>query len=1117
MVPDVQPPRRRRRASIALAVVVVLLVALRVALPRVVRTQLEQQLSGLIAGTVTVGDVDLWLVSGAVAAEDVALRPDGAAPDAPPLVAFHRLAIDIGWLGLFRRTARVEDVTLAGLEVHVDRLADGVLVLPGLRPTEVPAEPAPAPEEVEPSEPWAVLVDHVALVGGELEVIDHVPDPVERRVIHLPTLEARDLAFQPRPEGGAGRGALRIRIDEGEIDLRTRITPRPEGLAISAVLRVTDVPLDRLHVHAPDLGWSDSKGLLSLEARARIAPDGMPRVSGNVTLRDLQADVPGEERAAFLAKRLAVVVKRFSLLDRVADVTSVALEGAELVAYPLAPAPLPLLRGREVGAGGKTAGAQDGSEKDVAAARRASGGDTDTAEGGGAAKPATPEAPTPEAPGAGVAAGDTKMPAAADATPPSDAQQVAKAETATSAPADDPKPAEPAAAAPADDAKPAEPPAPAPPTDEPDAPIEDAATGEPVIPEPPKPSPADAIPEAPPEPWRWRVDEVTLSDAVVHLGFETEAIDVGVPRVVVRGVSSDFGSPLEVDAALAVSDGTLTAKGKVTVEPLSGTLEITAAGVGVGRLAGATGMAPVAIEGAALDADLDLAFGTGPLSLAGTVELADVAMTMPDEDAFAAGWESLAIGIRSLEMPGVLEARAAAGATRPVALALDVVTFTAPRLVVTRRAEGIVMPGAKPAAETGAATFDASAPPPDVGDGTPQPTAIEPAPSSDAPPAATVTLARFELEDGEIEWHDEAVEPAYDGTFEAIDLEVTSLEYPATTVGGVRLSLKGPKGGKVQVTGSRKGNDIALTSDVDGLDLTQFNPYMKASGYGLHEGRLSLETKADLAERGYDIANHIDLDDLQLGGAGTDAFFQESVGLPTSVAIGLLKDQKGRISLDIPLGGDRERGVEVKIGPIVAQALTKAIIGALASPLKLIGAVTQSADGRIESVAPSPVVFRPGSVEVSGKTEEQLVALGKGLGLASALGVALKGQTSARDRRARQEAAVLADLGKEPGFFGRLRTIGSGEERAAIQKALEARARGKKGKLPPELQEQLDEMVAEKSVSDGDLRTLASARAERVRDVLVAAGVGAERVTLEDPVVDAAEPAVDVALAEPTS
>lgn len=1108
---EARPPGRRiRRLWIALAVVAALLVALRVALPSIARSQLEQQLSALLAGKVTVGDVDLWLTSGAVAAKDVALRPDDAGPDAPPLVAFQRLAIDIAWLGLFQHTARVEDVTLTGLEVHVERLADGALVLPGLRQSPAAAEPPPpAPEPAgssEPeAEPWAVFVDHVALVGGELEVRDHVVEPVESRVVRLPTLEARNLAFQPRPDGGAGTGALNIRIDEGEIDLRTRIVPRKEGLAVSAVLRVTDVPLSRLHVHAPDLGWSDSKGFLSLEARARIAPDGMPRVHGSVTLRDLEADVAGEKRSAFAAKRLAVTMKRFSLLDRVADVTSVELEGAQLVVYPLAEQPLPLLRGKggkaKAGGGAKPGGgAPKPAERDVAAKGTAAPAAAEapapvakaaspTKEGAEAAAPSPRSEPAGEAPPnaeptAAAPAGDTAVPTAT--TPP------AAEATGTTVPDAETTATTVAAAEPAAKTVPAAQPTAA------TLPIKDAATDEPVKAPPPK-----AVPEAPPKPWRWRVDEVTLTDATVHVGFEREMLDVGIPRVVVKGASSDFTKPLDVEAALAVSDGTLTSKGTVVIEPLSAKLDLTAAGIGVGRLAGATGMAPVAIDGAALDAQLALAFGTGPLSLVGKVSLADVEMTIPDEDGFSASWGDLAIGIKSLEMPGVLDA-SAPPSKAPVALRLEEIKFASPRLVLTRRAEGMVLPGGGKAADAEATEAAAAK-------------KAEPVPATaakTAPPAAIITLARFQLDDGEIVWNDEAIDPPYEGTFDAIDLTVTGLEYPATTVGSVRLSLKDEHGGTVKIAGTRKGNDIALTCDVDGLELPQFNPYVQASGYGLREGKLTLATKADLAARGFDITNKIDLDDLQLGGAGTDAFFADSVGIPTSVALGLLKDTQGRISLDIPLGGSREKGIAVKVGPIIAQALTKAIVGALASPLKLLGAVTVGDDGKIQGVQPSPIAFESGSVDVSEKTQEKLVVLGKGLGLSKSFSLTLTGQASAKDRLAKQQAAVLADLEKPRGFFGRVRNLGSGEEREAIKQALVARADGKQGTLPPEQQATLDEWVAEKSVSDDELRTLARERAEKVRAVLVAEGIAAERIKVEEPVLDAPKSSVTVALAQ---
>src|SRR5256712_11046939 len=78
----------RRRVRIALGLLA-LAVAVRVALPPVLRRVIVSQANAALAGRLEVGDVDLWLVLGGAALTDVALRAENTPPTEPPLVAFH--------------------------------------------------------------------------------------------------------------------------------------------------------------------------------------------------------------------------------------------------------------------------------------------------------------------------------------------------------------------------------------------------------------------------------------------------------------------------------------------------------------------------------------------------------------------------------------------------------------------------------------------------------------------------------------------------------------------------------------------------------------------------------------------------------------------------------------------------------------------------------------------------------------------------------------------------------------------------------------------------------------------------------------------------------------------
>jgi hypothetical protein len=160
---------------------------------------------------------------------------------------------------------------------------------------------------------------------------------------------------------------------------------------------------------------------------------------------------------------------------------------------------------------------------------------------------------------------------------------------------------------------------------------------------------------------------------------------------------------------------------------------------------------------------------------------------------------------------------------------------------------------------------------------------------------------------------------------------------------------------------------------------------------------------------------------------------------------------------------------------------------------------------RIESFAPEPVPFRPGSAEPAEAATAQLDQLAGLVGAAPAMRVEVTGVAGGPDVRALQEAAVLAALQAPQGWLGGVRNLPSRGDRNAVRAALERRARGETVELEPEPQARLDEWAAEQTVDDARLAALATARAERLRALLLERyGVTADRVTLGEPAADRA-------------
>ncbi len=1004
----------RRRRYLVVLLVVVLLVVLRVALPSILRSQIEKQANATIAGELAIGDVDLWLLRGAVALKDVALRAEDAASDAPPITSFERLYVRIGYLALFRRTVRIEEVTLDGPAVYLERLASGAVPIPGLRPVAPAVEPSPAP-----GTPWNVVVDRAALRTGRFRVLDRVPTPPEAVELSLDNIGFTDFTLLHSDDGVPGHGSIEAEFGDGKVAIDTAVTTRPAGYAFEATVDVTNLPLDRMQQHAPELGWSGFAGRLDAHVTLRAEPNELPVSSGTVAVRDLRVEVPGDPEPALAWRKLAVDVEEFGIARRRALVKTVVLDGGALVVTPRGVTTLPLLRGREV----------------VAAA---------------------PTVPT-------TTAGPVPDPTAVPTNDP------------TAVPSDDPT---------------------APPTSDPAAvPPADSTTA------------SSSDPAEPPPPWTWRVGTVEITDTRATVVLEPPPLVVEIVKGAVTGLDSTPGARAAVDLQLEEEQGTLGLTGTVGLDPLAMDLVATLRGLALGRLLAASGPSPVLLPTGTLAGELTLHADQGPLHVAGSLSVADLGLTLSEGAGFAVAWKQLDVGIKEARVPGVLPGSAPA-APEPIRLDLDRLKLVGPAITLTRTATGLVLPGrGAPAAPASTKPAPASAKP-----WTPVP-AKSPAPAVEAAskattaatgPGVTVALGLIDVEGGEVALLDQTVKPFYRGKLSALTMKARGVRYPENTFDDVTLTTTLPGGAPLEVDAKQVKGTITITVDGKALPLSQFNPYVtQAAGYSISDGRLSVNTKARFAPNGYDSKTNLVFDELGVAGAEGDTLFLQKVGIPLQVALSLLRDPYGKISLGVPMRGGKE-GTQVDVGAIVAQALVQAILGAVTSPLKLLGAAGGLlAGGGGGALAPEPIPCGPGLPTVDAAAAGRVQQLGGALGVAPALRITLRGSAGGPDVRALQEAAVLADLQAKQGVLGGIRHLANRGERNAIRDFLATRAEGGKAELAPEYQKTLDDWAAAKTISADQLRALAGARAEGLKGGLTRdQGVDPARVAVGAPEVD---------------
>ncbi|MGM0787040.1 MAG: DUF748 domain-containing protein, partial [Thermodesulfobacteriota bacterium] len=150
----------------------------------------------------------------------------------------------------------------------------------------------------------------------------------------------------------------------------------------------------------------------------------------------------------------------------------------------------------------------------------------------------------------------------------------------------------------------------------------------------------------------------------------------------------------------------------------------------------------------------------------------------------------------------------------------------------------------------------------------------------------------------------------------------------------------------------------------ENVNIPDLTPYaVQFTGRRIAAGRMDLDLGYVLDDGRLDARNSIVLRDLKLG----ERFEHPSAtNLPLDLAIALLKDSDGVISVDIPVQGN-VNDPKFSFGPAIRQALTDILQGIVSSPFKLLASLVDGDPGELAKVA-----FTPGSSEVAPPQRQRL-------------------------------------------------------------------------------------------------------------------------------------------------
>ncbi|UVJ44743.1 DUF748 domain-containing protein [Pseudomonas sp. LS1212] len=600
------------------------------------------------------------------------------------------------------------------------------------------------------------------------------------------------------------------------------------------------------------------------------------------------------------------------------------------------------------------------------------------------------------------------------------------------------------------------------------------ATADPKAPEKP-------VPSAPNKPWQVLLRDVQLRNYQVHLADrvpkEPVALELGPLNVDLQNFDSLNQSPftLKVDTGLG-KQGKLTANGELNLAPVSARLNVTTQDIDL-RVAQAYISPFIRLElrsgmlGSELAVDLK---STDPLafSVAGKARVNQLHTLDTLKSRDFVKWEQL-------DLEG-LEYR------HGDALSIAKVNLKQPyaRFMInedrTTNIDDLLIPQPADTAAKGPA---------------------KPASRNDKP--LGIHIGGIVINDGSANFADFSLTPDFATAIQQLNGQIGTIDSRQQKPARIDIKGKVDRYAPVTIKGSLNPFDPLASLDIatsfKRVELTNLTPYSgKFAGFRIRKGRLNLDLHYVITKGRLQAENKVVVEQLQLG-EKVDS--PDAVDLPIRLAVALLKDTQGRISIELPVSGDLN-DPQFSVMPIVWQTLRNLVLRAAQAPFKFIGGLVSG--GGAEDL--STVSFAAGSSELSGDAQGALNKLAAALKERPALRLEIEG-TSAQSSDGPLIAEQRLEREYQSTYYKILQRRGEKVPAQATQlqvpedeknPMLEGIYRARLKQQPPGEWEQLDRTERTAKLREGVLkswaesalllRQLGQARASSIKDYLVDKG-----------------------------
>lgn len=381
-----------------------------------------------------------------------------------------------------------------------------------------------------------------------------------------------------------------------------------------------------------------------------------------------------------------------------------------------------------------------------------------------------------------------------------------------------------------------------------------------------------------------------------------------------------------------------------------------------------------------------------------------------------------------------------------------------------------------------------------------KPSRPSPRPAKGEKTLERIAVGKITFKNGRFIFSDRSITPHYSTSLTGISGSIAGLSSDEFKKAVVNLSAKLDNQAPIAITGSinplKQDLFVDLAVKFTNIELSPATPYSgKYLGYAIDKGKLSLGLKYSIDKKQLQAQNDVLIDQLTFGNSVES---KDATHLPVRLAVVLLRDNSGKIDLHLPISG-RTDDPNFHVGKIIIDTIVNILKKAATSPFALLEALYPG------STELSFIDFEPGRSSLSDAGKQKLDKVAQILNDRTALNLELGGYVDVSSDKTGLNAYLLERRLKEQKLKDILRrgqqassvddiTIDQKEYGTYLTKAYKTfefpgKPKNFLGLLKTLSDDEMKNLMLEHlKITDDDLKGLAEARVQKVRDYLVETG-----------------------------